>query len=87
MTRANKEHVALDWVSCIHYPVEFKKDEIRALMDSSSKVNAMTLGYALKLGLKICHTDIRAHKIDSSLLKTFGMVLASFQMENRMGRP
>ena len=42
----------------------------------------MTLGYASKLGLKVRPTNIKAQKIESFTLKTFGMILASFQMEN-----
>ena len=38
----------LDRVFCIYYPVQFQKDKevIKALIDSGSKVNAMTLAYA-----------------------------------------
>ena len=56
------------------------------MVNSGSKVNTMTPRYALKLGLKVRHNDIRAQKIDSSTFKTFGMVLASFQVENKLRR-
>ena len=50
VTGANKEaqEVILDRVPCIHYPVQFQKDKevIKALIDSASKVNAMTPTYA-----------------------------------------
>ena len=46
----------------------------------------MTPGYALKLGLKVRPTDVGAQKIDGSTLETFGMVLASFQVEDKLGR-
>ena len=46
----------------------------------------MTPGYALKLGLKIRPTNSGAQKIDDSTLKTFGIVLASFQMEDKPAR-
>ena len=46
----------------------------------------MTSGYALKLGLKVRSTNLGAQKIDGSILETFGMVLASFQVENTLGR-
>ena len=90
MTEASKEDVvvALDWVPCICYSIWFKKSEIevQALFNSGSEVNAMTPGYASKLGLKVRFIDIRAQKIDGSTLKTFGMVLASFQVKNTLGR-
>ena len=89
MTEASKEDVvALDRVPCIRYPIRFKKNEVQvqALIDSGSEVNAMTLGYASKLGLKIRPTDVGAQKIDGSTLEMFGMVLASFQVEDKLGR-
>lgn len=42
--------------------------------------------YTLKLGLKVRYTDIGAQKIDGSIFKTFQMVLASSQIENKLGR-
>ena len=44
----------------------------------------MTLKYALKLDLKICYINVKAQKIDSSIFKTFEMVLASFQVEDKL---
>lgn len=54
MTEDNKEdEVILERIPCIHYPLRFWKDtnKIQILIDSGSKVNAMTPAYALKLGL------------------------------------
>ena len=44
----------------------------------------MILGYALKLGLKICYTNVKIQKIDSSILKIFKMILASFQVKDKL---
>ena len=46
----------------------------------------MTPTYAAKLGLKVRKTNIRAQKIDSSILKTFEIVLTDFQLEDKLGR-
>ena len=46
----------------------------------------MILEYASKLGLKIRPTDGGAQKIDDSTLKTFEMILASFQVEDKLRR-
>ena len=46
----------------------------------------MTPGYALKLGLKVCPTNGRAQKIDESTPETFEIVLASFQVEDKLGK-
>ena len=46
----------------------------------------MTLGYVLKLGLKIRLTNVGAQKIDGSTFEIFRIVLASFQIEDTLGR-
>ena len=44
----------------------------------------MTLGYILKLSLKIHLNDFRAQKIDDFTLETFKIVLTSFPVENKL---
>ena len=44
----------------------------------------MISGYALKLSLKVRFINNKAQKIDNSTLKTFGLVLASFQVEDKL---
>ena len=83
---SKKDDMALQRVSCIHYLIWFKKKEVQALIDSSSEVNAMILAYVLRLGLRVYHTNVGAQKIDGSTLKTFEMVLASFQVEDKLRR-
>lgn len=56
------------------------------MIDSDSKINAMTQTYASKLGLKVYPTNIRAQKIDGSTLITFEMVLVNFQVEDKLGK-
>ena len=80
MTDGGKEVVR---VPCIHYPVQFQEEQVRALLDSGSKVNVMSLADTKKLGLKIWKTNVRAQKIDGLALKTFGMVIADFQVEDK----
>lgn len=41
---------------------------------------------AAKLGLKVCHIHVGAKKIDCSTFKTFGIVLANFQLEDKLDR-
>ena len=91
VTKASKEaqEVILDWVPCIHYLVQFRKDKratIWALIHLGSKVNAMTLVYAKQLGFQVQKTEVGAQKIDGSLLRTFGMVIADFQVKDKLGR-
>ena len=46
----------------------------------------MTPAYASRLGLRARHTNVGAQKIDGSTLQTFGMVLADFQVEDKLGK-
>ena len=78
MAEASKKNMALDRVPCIHYPVQFKKEELRALINSSSEINAITLTYVATLGLKVHSTNVGAQKIDGSTLETFGIISANF---------
>lgn len=59
---------------------------MRAPINSGSKVNVMTSAYTLKLDLRVCQTNVGAQKINDSTLKTFEIVLASFQVEDKLGR-
>ena len=88
VTGIREESIPLARVPCIHYPVQFRKDPngTQALLDSGSEVNAMNPAYASKLGLRAQRNNIGAQKIDSSTFETFGMVLASFQVEDKLGR-
>lgn len=73
--------LTLDGIPCIYYLFRFCKDKenkMRALINSSSEVNAMTQAYTSKLGLKICRTNVGAQKINRSTFETFGMILANF---------
>ena len=46
----------------------------------------MTPAYTAKLGLQVQKANIGAQKIDGSTLETFGMVLADFQVEDKLGK-
>ena len=87
MTKASKK-ASLERVPCIQYPVRFKKDQddTKALIDSGSEVNAINPAYTKKLGLRVRQTNVRAKKIYGSHLETFGMVIASFLLQNKLGK-
>ena len=78
----------LDKIPCISYPVQFRKNkgkDVLALLNSGSKVNIMTLAYAAHLGLKVRVTNLGAKKIDKFLLAIYGMVIAAFQVVDKLG--
>ena len=84
MTGASKE--ALERVSCINYPVQFKdtdKAPVQALIDSGSEVNATHPSIIKQLGLLIRPTDVEAQKIDGTTLDTHRMVVAAFSVEDK----
>ena len=84
VTDGGKEVVRVPY---IYYPVQFQRQEqIRALLNSGSKVNAMSPAYTKKLGLKTWKTNVGAQKIHGSALKTFGMVITDFQIEDKGNR-
>ena len=74
---------------CIYYSVWFREnqEQIKALLNSGSKVNAMSPAFVQKLGLYIRKTNVGAQKIDSSAHEIFEMVIDNFQVEDKVGRP
>lgn len=57
------------------------------MIDISSKVNAIMPAYIMRLDLNVQPTNIDAQKIDNSIIQTFAMALASFQINNKLKRP
>lgn len=72
----------------IYYPLYFQENQsnIKASINSYSEVNAMAPSYTAKLGLKVWLIDVRAQKIDGSILKPFEMILTIFYVNNRCGK-
>ena len=81
---SKKDDVAFQRVPCVHYLIWSKKKEVQALIDSGSKVNAMTPAYSSRLSFWVYRTYVGAQKIDSSTLQTFEIVLANFQVEDKL---
>ena len=57
-----------------------------ALLESGSKVNAVYPAFAKELGLPIRRTDVRAQKIDGTILDTYGMVVVAFLVKDKANR-
>ena len=47
----------------------------------------MNPNFAQKLGFKIWKTNVGVQKINSSVLETFKMVIADFQVEDKVNKP
>lgn len=81
--------MALAKILYIYYPFCLQKDNknrLQVVIDSGSKINTMTPVHVLKLGVKFCHTNVEAQKINDSIFNTFRIVLANFQIENKFGK-
>ena len=86
---ASAKEKTLERDLCIYYLVQLKdtnKIQFQALIDLGSEVNAMTPAYVSRLGLQVHRTNIGAQKIENFNLEIFGMVLASFQVEDKYKR-
>lgn len=81
-----QEDLELQRVLYMHYPAKFNKFFLEVLIDLGSEVNAMQTSFAKKLGLYICKTDVSTQKINGSRPETFGMVIALFQVDDKIGK-
>lgn len=75
----------LQCVFCISYLVQFQGGqigEVKALINSGSKVNAINSAFTANLGLSSQPTGIGAQKIDNSGLKTYDMVIVGFSIQD-----
>lgn len=61
MTETSKKNdLVLKRIPYIYYLIWFKKNEIQALINLGSKVNAITSTYTLKLGFQVYRINVRA---------------------------
>ena len=83
------EEVVFKKIPCIHYPVWFQegKEQVKTLLDSGNEVNAINPALTRKLGLYSRKTNVGAQKINGSALEIFKMMIADFQVEDKVGRP
>lgn len=62
---------------CIWYLIQIQNSEIQAFINSSGKVNIMTLAYAKMLCFISWKINIEEQKIDSSLFEIYDITSAS----------
>ena len=60
--------------------------DVLVLLNSESEINAMTPAYAAHLSLKVRVTNVGAQKIDWSSPATYGMVIATFEVVDKLDR-
>ena len=75
----------LEQIPYIQYLMIFK-NQIKTLLDSKNKVNAISQVYAHQLGFKTRKTNIRAHKIDNTTLKTYEIIVFIFSVLDKDGK-
>lgn len=54
------------------------------MLNFGSEINTMTPGYASKLTFWVRHTNVKAQKINGSILETFKIVFASLHIKNKL---
>ena len=72
-------------VPYVWYPITFRKKfvPVLVLFDSSSEVNAIHPTFTSGLSLPIRPIEIKAQKIDDTMLNIFGMIVAAFSMMDK----
>ena len=86
-TKAPKMRV-LNRVLFIHYRILFRKDkktDVLALLDSASKIKAITLAYTAHLDLAVRVINVGMQKIDRSSLATYNIVIAALHVVDKLG--
>lgn len=68
----------------ILFQKKIEKIKIMVLINYISKIIAINITYTAKLGLQMQKTEIGASKIDSCSFKTYGIVIATFQIFNKL---
>lgn len=64
--------------------IQFQNYKIQALINFSSKINAITLAYVAELGFTTQKTSIGVQKIDNLLLEIYDIVLARFLIQDNL---
>ncbi len=80
-----KTEEELEWIPYIWYSI-ILKNLTKVLLDSRSKVNAISQAFSQQLGLKICKTNIRVQNIDGTTLETYKIVVSIFSMSDKNSR-
>lgn len=73
---------ALDKVLCMKYLVIFQSKFIDVLVDLGNEVNAMHLGFNIKLRLVTRPTNIGTQKIDNTYIQMYSMIIAGFSLQD-----
>ena len=83
--KSEGEYPNLAQVSCIWYPITFRKKSVSVpiFLDLGNEVNAIYSTFAWELGLLIRPTDIGAQKIDGTILDTYRIVVTAFSMTDK----
>lgn len=83
-TKTVLEEIAYIWYLIQFLGHKVYANKVKALIDSNSKVNAMTSAYAAKLRLSIWKTSVETQIMDSITLKTYDIISAKFIIKNSL---
>lgn len=83
--KKTEEKEELERILYVQYSVSFK-NQTKTLLNSGNKVNVISQAFASQLGLKIWKTNVRAQRIDSTTLETYGIVVSTFSVLDKDDR-
>ena len=76
---------ALECIPYINYLIQFKRDmtQVQTLIDSESEINSIYPTFTKELSLFIRLLDVRAQKIDGTMLDTYEIVIAALSVVDK----
>ena len=79
---------ALKCVPYIHHLVQIKRDttQVQTLINSKNEINIIYPTFTKQLGLPIQPIDVRAQKVNGTILDIYGIVVATFSVVNKINR-
>lgn len=88
MTEAGIENIVglqkIQQIFYNRYLIRLQEKEVKDLIVSNSKINAISATYTESQGLGIWESIIMAQKIDKSILATYKIVLAVYFRKNKL---
>ena len=73
----------------ICYLVQFRKNkskDVLTLLDFKNEINVINPAFATQLGFKVQKINVNVQKIDRFLLEIYGIIIAIFQVLDKLGR-
>lgn len=80
-----KQELRLEQIRGIYNLMTFK-DQTKALLNSKIEVKAMSPIFSCQLGFKVRQNNVKAQKIDGTILKAYGIIVSTLSVSDKDGR-